>query len=292
MRKSIGSRLTAIAKAMLIGYVSATNFLYSAKAACIAAPSDQPEVLLGSANSKNRHDSIVAVRADAQLDKASPPYTVTPLFADLHAAGPDNEATITVCNKSEKSIALAIRVLGLEIAEDGTASTKEDQDSFSIYPQQQKINARAAKTFHLEWMKRWIRQSESFYVEVYQLSEEAPGKSVQIENLYNFKTVVNVAPPSGTSSLEIEEVKVILDPNKKRHPQLTVSDNGNSYAKLSDATVMLKGGRWSLAVAPERLRQLIGMGLVQPGRRRCFLIPIDIPDDITDLTAQVFFEGN
>jgi P pilus assembly chaperone PapD len=71
---------------------------------------------------------------------------------------------------------------------------------------------------------------------------------------------------------------------------LTVKNPGNVHAKLTDATIKLSGGSWSQTFVPEQLRQTMGLGLVQPGKTRRFLLPVDMPEGISQITASIDYK--
>jgi fimbrial chaperone protein len=232
--------------------------------------------------------SIHRINADIpQNNKAKPPYAVSPLWADIHASGPDSGGTITVSNNGPKPIEVTVHVMQLEISEDGSDSTKEDNDSFSLFPKYQRLPPWEARTFRFEWNKGAIERSETFYIEIDQSPNNNANGSAQIENLYRFRTIVNVDPSFGERHLEVEGVKLSLGPDRRPRPVLTVSDSGNICAKLSDVTLVLQSGRWLKTLSPSDLKHMIGIGLVQPGHRRRFVLPVDVPAGTRELDVRV-----
>jgi P pilus assembly chaperone PapD len=69
-----------------------------------------------------------------------------------------------------------------------------------------------------------------------------------------------------------------------------VKNPGNSYAKLVDATIKLSSGSWSKTLTPEQLQQTMGVGLIQPGKTRRFLLPVDLPEGVTNITASIDYK--
>jgi P pilus assembly chaperone PapD len=115
------------------------------------------------------------------------------------------------------------------------------------------------------------------------------GKS-GVQVVFNFATIVNIAPPGGKSAIDLVKTGVDKDDKGKTRPTLTVKNPGNVYAKLTDATIKLSGGGWSETLPPEKLRQVMGVGLIQPGKTRRFLLPVDMPDSVKQITASIDYK--
>jgi hypothetical protein len=41
---------------------------------------------------------------------------------------------------------------------------------------------------------------------------------------------------------------------------------------------------------PQKLRDIVGVGLVQPGKTRKFLLPVDPPANVTQITASIDYK--
>ena len=73
----------------------------------------------------------------------------------------------------------------------------------------------------------------------------------------------------------------------KRHPTITVQNPTNVHALLPEANIRLSSGGWSQTVPQGLLSETIGSGLVQPGKQRRFILPVDLPADISNVQASV-----
>jgi len=58
---------------------------------------------------------------------------------------------------------------------------------------------------------------------------------------------------------------------------LTAENTGKRHAHLSDGELHLKDGAWSMTLGGDELLAAVGAGLVQPGKRRRFVFPINMP---------------
>lgn len=50
-------------------------------------------------------------------------------------------------------------------------------------------------------------------------------------------------------------------------------------------SLTLKSGGWSKSLPTNFLRSKVGIGLVQPGRKRRFVIPVELPKGISKVQA-------
>ena len=59
------------------------------------------------------------------------------------------------------------------------------------------------------------------------------------------------------------------------------------HALLQNATIQLSSGSWSQTLTPSMINDKIGLGLVQPGKRRRVVLPIDLPADVKSVQANI-----
>ena len=96
-----------------------------------------------------------------------------------------------------------------------------------------------------------------------------PKEKSVVQILFNFDVIANVAPPSGTRSLDVLAADTVMD-GGKRYASLLVGNSGTVHAKLSDATLTLRSGSWSQTLTPGELQLRLGAAVVQPGKHRHF----------------------
>ena len=65
----------------------------------------------------------------------------------------------------------------------------------------------------------------------------------------------------------------------------TVLNQSNVHGLLPQGTVRLAGGDWSETLPPGLLSESLGSGLVQPGKRRRFVLPVDVPQGVASVRA-------
>ena len=106
----------------------------------------------------------------------------------------------------------------------------------------------------------------------------------------SFGVLINVAPAKGTPQVKLVGTGIDTVGDKKatqRRPTITVENASNVHALLQDATIRLSSGSWSQTLSPGDFAQKVGMGLVQPGKRRKFTLPFDVPASVTTLQASI-----
>jgi P pilus assembly chaperone PapD len=112
-----------------------------------------------------------------------------------------------------------------------------------------------------------------------------------VQILFNFDVIANVAPPSGNRSLDVVAAETVVEAGK-RYANLLIGNSGNVHAKLSDATLTLRSGSWSKTVTSGELQLRLGAAVVQPGKRRRFRIPVELPAQVSNVTAEIAYSKN
>jgi fimbrial chaperone protein len=217
--------------------------------------------------------------------------SVTPVVADISTTGNSNRTQITVANESASVLPIDIIVSRVELNENGEITTTPAGDEFLIVPPQALVPAGATQNFRVQWVgDPQIKTSQSYIFSVNQVPVKMPKGESGVQVVLNFATIINVAPPGGQASVNLVGASIGKDDKGKPRPALTVKNLGNAHAKLTDATITLSGGDWSQTLTPSQLRLLIGVGLLQPGKTRKFLLPVDLPAKVTQITANIDYK--
>jgi fimbrial chaperone protein len=217
--------------------------------------------------------------------------TVQPIVLDLSTAGGKASSQISVINDATKPLPVEIVVLRAEMDEMGEMTTKPASEDFIVVPQQVLVPPGATQSFRIQWVgDPQIKTSQTYVVSVNQVPVKMPEGKTGVQVVFNFGTIVNISPSVGKSEITLLKAGIGKDEKGKIRPEITVRNAGSIHAKLTDATIKLSGGPWSQTLAPERLRQLIGIGLIQPGKTRRFLIPVDVPEGVSQVTASIDYK--
>lgn len=232
--------------------------------------------------------ALLSILGTAQVANA---LSVTPVVLDMKTIGNENHSQISVVNDGAKTLPVEIVVTRMELNEKGEMSSQPEEKDFVVFPPQALIKPGATQNFRIQWVgEPQIPASRSYIFSVNQVPVKMPAGKSGVQVVFNFATIVNVSPPGAQSSINLVTTSVGKDDKGKARPELTVKNPGNSYAKLTDATIKLSGGSWSETLTPDKLRQVIGVGLVQPGKTRKFLLPVEMPEGVSSITATVDYK--
>lgn len=217
--------------------------------------------------------------------------SVKPIVLEMVTSGNASRGQLSVVNDAAKPLPVEIVISRIELNSDGEVTNQPAGDEFLIFPPQALIAPGATQNFRIQWVgDPNIAKSQSYIFSVNQVPVKMPEGKSGVQVVFNFATIVNIAPPNGDAEIDLVSTGVGKDDKGKTRPALTVKNPGNIHAKLTDATIKLSGGGWSETLRPEQLRQTMGVGLVQPGKTRKFLLPVDLPEGVTRVTASIDYK--
>jgi fimbrial chaperone protein len=214
--------------------------------------------------------------------------SVTPLSVELTSSGASNKATIRVHNNAATPIPVDFQITRVTIDEKGATLSEPAPDQFLIFPPQKAIPPGGTQSFRVQWLGAPdLKQSETYIISVNQLPVDLGASRSGVQMVYNFSVIVNVAPMNAKSAVELVSADIVTDKNNVRRPRIKVTNTGNRHALLSDGSILLSGGGWSEVIDSPDLRAAIGLGLVQPGKIRNFVLGAEIPKHVSRLEAQL-----
>jgi fimbrial chaperone protein len=217
--------------------------------------------------------------------------TVTPTQIELRSSGRDARGVISVVNNSDRQLAVELVPKKADYDEVGTPSTTEAGEEFLIMPPQALIAPGATQNFRIQWLgEPLLARSESFLIFVNEIPLKSAGGNRQVQLVYSIGVMVNVAPPRGEPSLGVVDTSIASDGSGRRHPAVTVYNPGAVHALFSEANVFLSGQGWSYNFPKGAVAQSVGSGLVLPGHRRRFILPIAVPSSVLRLKCDLTLE--
>ena len=178
---------------------------------------------------------------------------VQPTVVELTSAGKNASTTLKVINNTEKPMPIEIVPYQVDVGLHGSVSEKEIEEAFLIFPPQAMIAVGATQNFKVRWVgDPDIKTSESYRLSVNQMPIEnfvpdknADSKSAGVQVVFNFGVLVNVRPIKGSSNLTLVKASIGKDIKGILRPILTLKNDGNIHARLSDATLHLSSEDWS-----------------------------------------------
>jgi fimbrial chaperone protein len=219
--------------------------------------------------------------------------TVRPGSIDLSASGRNGDTSqIFVTNDASAAVPVEITAFRVDINETGERTLTPAEGKFQIFPQQAELKPGQTQSFRIRWAGgENLSVSETYHIFVNQVPVKLPEKGIKLQVVFKYKVLVNVTPPDSKASIALVKAGIEKDGDGARRPTITVKNVGSAYGRFTDATLRLAAGNWQQVVASDQLRTLIGNGVVQPGKSRTFLLPIELPGSVTQITADLEFKS-
>ncbi|MEZ5818628.1 MAG: molecular chaperone [Hyphomicrobiaceae bacterium] len=215
--------------------------------------------------------------------------SVTPVVVDMAVGGRQRElpsgSSTTARSRCRSSL-----IYKLDVGPKGETTEGRRGRVSRLPAAQASVPPGATQVFRIQWVgKADIKKSESYIFSVNQIPVKLPKSVSGVQIVFNFAVVVNVAPPGGVADLKYIGAGTGKDDKGKIRPAITVENTGNMHAYLLEATINLSAVV-SKSLAPGDIRQLMGLGLVQPGKQRRFLVPVDLPAGVGNVTASISYK--
>jgi fimbrial chaperone protein len=224
------------------------------------------------------------------LGPAARAMTVTPTQIEMTSTGRTSRGVITVVNDGADPLPVELVIKSATLNEAGIPTTKPAGDEFLVMPPQAMIAPGATQNFRIQWLgEPLLAASESFLLYVNQIPVRPSGRARAVQIAFSMGVMINIAPPRGEPRLEVLSSGVVADKNGRRHPTVTVQNPTNVHALFPQSTVRVSSSGWSQSISSGELEQSIGIGLVQPGHRRRFVLPIVLPANVTAVQASLDF---
>ncbi len=218
--------------------------------------------------------------------------TVQPIQVEMTSTGSQGRAQVTVNNDGTEPLPIEIKIEKLTLGENGERKLTKAPDNFLIFPPQVLIKPGSAQVFRVQWVgEPMLAESESYMMSVNQIPVKLPAGKSAVQIVMSFGVVINVAPPQGLPALKLVGTGVETDKKTgKRHPTITVENPTKIHALLPQSTLAVSGGGWSHSFSQTELREKVGIGLVQPGKRRKFILPVELPANVPSVQASLDFK--
>jgi P pilus assembly chaperone PapD len=217
--------------------------------------------------------------------------SVSPIQLEMTSAGPASRTQVTITNTSQAPLAVDTSIKRMEVGETGEQSLLRAGDEFLVFPPQAMVPPGGTQVFRVQWVgEPRIEASQSFLLSLSQIPVKMPKGQAAVQVVMSFGVLINVAPPQGVPDLKLVGTGVAVEKPGKHHPTITVENATPVHALLQQATVKLSSGSWSQTLSPAEIGQKIGSGLVQPGKRRKFTLPVDLPPGVTKVEASIDYK--
>jgi len=234
----------------------------------------------------------LAVAGFCALAGLAPAYAVNvqPLSLEMVSIGTSSRSSIQVVNDGAAPMPVEIVIKKLDIGEDGKTTSSPVSDEFLVFPPQAVVPAGATQSFRVQWIGAPdLKKSQTYMLSVNQLPVKMkPGES-GVQMVFDFGVIVSVAPAGAQSALKLLSSEAATQ-GEKRGAAITVENPGAMYSYFSDAKLILESGSWRKVISPGELRQLVGYGVVMPGKKRRILVPADVPGGAGKVSATLDYK--
>jgi len=218
---------------------------------------------------------------------------VSPVQVELQSAGGQSRGTLTVSNTGGAPLPVDITIKRMTQDENGIRKYHDDaQAEFLILPPQAMVPPGGSQVFRIQWVGEPILDhSKSYMLFANQVPVKMTADKSGVQMISSMGAMINVAPPKGAADLKVVASGIEVDKKTgKRHPTVTVENPTKVHALLPKATLKLQAGNWTEQFEPNQLLGRVGIGLVPPGQRRKFVLPVDLPQGVPSVVASIEYQ--
>jgi len=215
---------------------------------------------------------------------AADAMTVRPLAVDLQTSGRGMNQIISVQNTSDAAIPVELSVEGLTIDSQGPHPSGKDPGDLVVFPPQALIQPGQTQTFRIQYVgDTSLTLSKHYYIKVAQLPVTLPQGQSGIQLLYNFQVLASVGPEGAKPAMHVLSAAIAKDHDGKPAPLITIANDSATYGYVSRGELHVAetdaSGHeiFSQNYSSAELQQKLGMGLVDGGQQRQFMLPVVLP---------------
>ncbi|CAN1722177.1 putative Fimbria/pilus periplasmic chaperone [Hyphomicrobium sp. 1Nfss2.1] len=198
---------------------------------------------------------------------------MTPMSMELSASGSGSRSHFVVKNDGAAPAAVEVTVETLSYTEDGKSiRTPVDDETLLISPSAAMIKPGASQVFRVQWVgEPDVRRSYLVMATQLPLRDRSGKPVVQITQA--FGAIVVVSPPNGRSDLRLVDAKAVNTADGKPALSILVENPTGVHALISRTALRIG----ETVLQPGDMRVRVGLGVVEPGKRRRFVVPLDAP---------------
>lgn len=217
--------------------------------------------------------------------------SVSPTHVELRSAGSESRAQVVVRNDSNAPLPVEASLKRLVVDRNGKSRATAPSDDFLVFPPQTLIPPGASQVFRITWVgEPLLDSSQSYQLTLSQIPVRLNTSNNRVQVVMAFGVVINVAPPRGQAQLDLIGAGLTRSAKGGRNPVITVRNPSRVHALLPKSTIRLAGEGWSTTLTPSFLDQNVGIGLVQPGKERRFVLPVEVPASVRRVRASLAFK--
>lgn len=201
--------------------------------------------------------------------------SMTPMHMEITAVGGRSRTQFQVTNSSSAPLPVEIVYERLSYAESGERQISKAGDELAIFPITALIAPGGTQTFRVQWVGTPdLDKSRSYLLTARQLpvKSRSDGRS-QVQVVTAFAAILNVAPVQGVADLKLVSSAPAKTPQGKPALSILVENPSNVHGLISNAVLRVGGQTLNQGT----LLAVVGIGVVEPHKRRRFVVPLTDP---------------
>ncbi len=234
---------------------------------------------------KNFFAAAALILALLSLAPSVPAFALgfAPMAMEMSATGSGARTQFTVSNDGTTDAAVEITIEKLSYSEDGKRIVAKGGEDLLISPATAVVPPGASQTFRVQWVgDPGIAKSQSFLVSANQLPVRDKSGRSRIQVVQGFGAILNVAPAGGVADLKLVSAAPAKTPKGEPAMSILVENPTSTHALISNSALRV-GGQ---IIGPDAMRTRVGIGVVEPGKRRRFLVPLESPSNGAGATLE------
>lgn len=210
--------------------------------------------------------------------------TVQPVVLDLQSSGRGTSQSFSVQNTSANDLPVELSVNQLTIDGSGPHSTGKDPGDLVFFPAQALIKPGESQTFRIQYAgDPALIGGKHYYVTVAQLPVRQANAPSGVQILTNFEVLVSVGPSGIKPVLNVLSANIGRDKDGAPVPVITIANSSATYGYFAHGKLELvekdAGGKdiYRHSYSSFEIQQALGMGLIDAGQNREFVLPTVLP---------------
>lgn len=226
--------------------------------------------------------------------------SAVPVVVELSETQGRHTATFKVFNDSARDMPVEFVVHRMEVTENGRVIRMPSDGQLIVFPPRAFIPAGETQIVNTVWRgDQPLNTSRSYTVAVREVFVETDeGGQIQTKNVRDLIVYANVSPRNGRPDLRVVDLQTqdrasaTAQRNAEagefltRNVRLTIENRGTMHARFTSGTLVVSGDDWQATLTPNDLIKSHGLGLIQPGKQRRFVVSVNVPADVGRLEAQ------
>ncbi len=212
-------------------------------------------------------------------------FKLTPMKMTLGASGRASGGVFSVNNMGQEALAIEMRFMTREMADDGSETNKAVPDLFAVFPSQFVLKPGTTQTVRVRWLgKEPVKSEKAFRLVAEQLPVslvQGGEEGINMKVALRYLAAVYVAPKGAKADVQME-VKREGDSSGRSFAVLDFHNAGTEHVILRNLKVSLQVAGRRIELPTEVMESVSGSNLLA-GARRVLRIPL--PSDAEGKTV-------